>query len=202
MCDIFTHIKPLSKRDWHAAIAAFSFCPRIFLRNFKFHCPFCLVSLATNWEGITSAQFDTKLIFVPLTYQKYIEWPPENHREQNEKEVTAAFEVRFSGEQTVSKFGTKGSPKGCLSLLASIGFVMTNPLARVSITLGKHRFWTPKLDLPPCLSVEASIGFGYPNPSCRLSVTLSKHRVSVPNARLLGWPLKPLYFKSQRRKRR
>ena len=59
----------------------------------------------------------------------------------------------------------------CLSLLASIGFVMTNPYARVSITLSKHCFWlskharcvsatlskhwfwTPKPDLPPCLSV-------------------------------------------------
>ena len=35
----------------------------------------------------------------------------------------------------------------CLSLLASIGFVMTNPLARVSITLSKHCFWTPILQL-------------------------------------------------------
>ena len=48
----------------------------------------------------------------------------------------------------------------CLSLLASIGFVMTNPFARVSITLSKHCFWTPKINLPQCLSVLASIGFG------------------------------------------
>lgn len=47
-----------------------------------------------------------------------------------------------------------------LSVLASIGFVMTNPFARVSITLSKHCFWTPKPDLPRCPSVLASIGFG------------------------------------------
>ena len=35
----------------------------------------------------------------------------------------------------------------CLSLLASIGFVMTNPCARVSTTLSKHCFWTPILQL-------------------------------------------------------
>ena len=49
-----------------------------------------------------------------------------------------------------------------LSLLASTGFVITNPFARVSITLSKHCFWTPKINLPPCLSVLASIAFGYP----------------------------------------
>ena len=65
----------------------------------------------------------------------------------------------------------------CLSLLASIGFVMTNPFARVSVTLSKHCFWTPKINLPQCLSVLASIGFGHPNPSCRLSATLCKHRL-------------------------
>ena len=52
------------------------------------------------------------------------------------------------------------------------GFVMTNPFARVSVTLSKHCFWTPKINLPQCLSVLASIGFGHPNPSCRLSATL------------------------------
>ena len=35
----------------------------------------------------------------------------------------------------------------CLSLLASIGLVMTNPCARVSTTLSKHCFWTPILQL-------------------------------------------------------
>ena len=86
----------------------------------------------------------------------------------------------------------------CLSLLASIGFVMTNPFAWVSVTLSKHCFclskcarcvsatlskhcfWTPKINLPQCLSVLASIGFGHPNPSCRLSATLCSCWWSIP----------------------
>ena len=70
----------------------------------------------------------------------------------------------------------------CLSLLASIGFVMTNPFARVSITLSKHCFWTPKINLPQCLSVLASIGFGHPNPSCRLSATRCEGSIPKPHS--------------------
>ncbi len=41
-------------------------------------------------------------------------------------------------------FATTISLPYCLSLLASIGFVMTNPLARLSVSLGKHCLLVPK----------------------------------------------------------
>ena len=52
------------------------------------------------------------------------------------------------------------------SSLASIAFVMTGVLARLSISLSKHWELVPNCFIACCRSLSASIAFGHPNPEC------------------------------------
>ena len=67
------------------------------------------------------------------------------------------FALWAFGAMTSGLWGMDAVLADCLSLLASTGFVITNPFARVSVTLSKHCFWLSK-----CARC--------------VSATLSKHR--------------------------
>ena len=162
------------------------------LRNFQKACTFCAFSVATNWGDI----FDVNLVYQVRFQTTYRALKVAGNYRPGRRKM--GFALWFSGAMP-SGFSYKQlmlaeSPSLwastafvittalglllCLSLLASIGFVMTNPFAWVSVTLSKHCFWlskcarcvsatlskhcfwTPKINLPQCLSVLASIGFG------------------------------------------